>query len=149
MSHPETFDPSAFNLVSAGLAPASILLDLATSAENAGYGQQESCIAAAQDMLAGHMVRRHPDMVHELLGRCAAFTQARAFESAVIALLPPEAVFTTARLVDGAMIAQVQLAPGGGAHSRRARWLAMALLAALLRAVATEGRRHDTSPEAA
>jgi hypothetical protein len=61
-----------------------------------------------------------------------------AYESAVLALLPPTAVFSGGRLVDGRFVAQVVLPSGAGAHSREARSLAMAWLAALLRALARE-----------
>lgn len=61
-----------------------------------------------------------------------------AYESAALAMLPEKATFTGGRLADGGYVAQVVLPSGAGAHSRNARSLAMAWLAALLRAVARE-----------
>jgi len=61
-----------------------------------------------------------------------------AYESAALALLPPKAVFSGGRLLDGRYVAQVELPSGAGAHSREANSLAMAWLAALLRALARE-----------
>ncbi|MDF8333120.1 hypothetical protein [Novosphingobium cyanobacteriorum] len=61
-----------------------------------------------------------------------------AYESAALALLPEKATFTGGRLADGGYVAQVVLPSAAGAHSRNARSLAMAWLAALLRAVARE-----------
>jgi hypothetical protein len=59
-----------------------------------------------------------------------------AFESAAVALMPLDATFTGGRLADGSFVAQVVLANGVGSHSRTARSLSMAWLAALLRATA-------------
>ncbi|MCW1381945.1 hypothetical protein OLX02_03835 [Novosphingobium sp. KCTC 2891] len=61
-----------------------------------------------------------------------------AYESAAVALLPDAAVYTCGRLNDGTFIAQVVLGSGTGAHSRSARSLAMALVAAVLRAMARD-----------
>lgn len=63
---------------------------------------------------------------------------AGAYESAVLALLPPRATFTGGRMADGGFVAQVILRSGAGAHSRQAKTLAMGWLAALLRALARE-----------
>lgn len=61
-----------------------------------------------------------------------------AFESAAIALIPRDAIFTGGRLKDGSFVAQVILDGGTGAHSREARTLPMAWIAALLRALARQ-----------
>jgi hypothetical protein len=61
-----------------------------------------------------------------------------AYESAALALIPPRSVYSGGRLVDGRYVAQIVLPSGAGAHSREARSLAMAWLAALLRALARE-----------
>lgn len=61
-----------------------------------------------------------------------------AYESAALALMPANAIFSGGRLAEGRYIAQVTLPSGAGAHSRNARSLAMAWLAALLRALARE-----------
>jgi len=66
----------------------------------------------------------------------ALLADSGAFESAIIATMPADAVFTGGRLADGSFVAQVLLANGVGSHSRAARSLAMAWLAALLRATA-------------
>lgn len=62
-----------------------------------------------------------------------------AFESAAVALIPRDAIFTGGRLKDGSFVAQVILDGGVGAHSREAQSLAMAWIAALLRAFARQG----------
>lgn len=61
-----------------------------------------------------------------------------AFESAAVALIPRDAIFTGGRLKDGSFVAQVILDGGIGAHSREAQSLAMAWIAALLRAFARQ-----------
>jgi len=63
---------------------------------------------------------------------------AGAYESAVLGLFPHDATFTGGRMADGSYTAQVILPSQAGAHSRNAKSLAMAWLAALLRAVARE-----------
>ena len=65
----------------------------------------------------------------------ALLADSGAFESAVLAMFPPQATYSGARLPDGTFMAQVVLPSGVGAHSRRAKALAMAWLAALLRAL--------------
>ena len=64
----------------------------------------------------------------------ALLADSGAYESAAIALIPSDATFTGGRLADGSFVAQVILANGVGSHSRTARSLSMAWLAALLRA---------------
>lgn len=61
-----------------------------------------------------------------------------AFESAAIALIPRTAIYTGGRMKDGSFVAQVIPENSAGAHSRHARSLAMAWLAALLRALARQ-----------
>ncbi|SMC75874.1 hypothetical protein [Novosphingobium sp. B1] len=61
-----------------------------------------------------------------------------AFESAAVAMIPRDAIFTGGRLKDGSFVAQVILDGGAGAHSREAQSLPMAWLAALLRALARQ-----------
>lgn len=61
-----------------------------------------------------------------------------AYESAALALIPENAVYSGGRVADGRFVAQVVLPGGAGGHSRGAGTLAMAWLAALLRAVARE-----------
>lgn len=61
-----------------------------------------------------------------------------AFESAAVALIPRDAIFTGGRLKDGSFVAQVVLDSGAGAHSRTAKSLPMAWIAALLRALARQ-----------
>ncbi len=68
----------------------------------------------------------------------AQFADAGAFESAAIALIPQSAFYTGGRMKDGTFAAQVVPEGGTGAHSRNARSLAMAWLAALLRALARQ-----------
>lgn len=61
-----------------------------------------------------------------------------AFESAAVALIPRNAIFTGGRMKDGSFVAQVIPEGSAGAHSRNARSLAMAWMAALLRALARQ-----------
>lgn len=61
-----------------------------------------------------------------------------AFESAAIALIPRTAIYTGGRMKDGSFVAQVIPEDSAGAHSRQAQSLAMAWLAALLRALARQ-----------
>lgn len=61
-----------------------------------------------------------------------------AFESAAVAMIPRDAIFTGGRLKDGSFVAQVILDGGAGAHSRNAQSLPMAWLSALLRALARQ-----------
>ena len=70
-----------------------------------------------------------------------------AFESAAVAMIPRDAIYTGGRLKDGSFVAQVILDGGAGAHSRDAHSLPMAWLAALLRALgrqAAEGLSSRT-----
>ncbi|MBC2664155.1 hypothetical protein H7F51_01340 [Novosphingobium flavum] len=123
-------------------APATVspqrgnLRELARNCEEAGFGQQSGCLTAATHLLGNLYLRLYPRTAAEMLDRAEDLARAGAFESAALALLPPRAVFTGGRLADGSVIAQVQLNPGHGTHSRNARWLSMAVLAALLRALA-------------
>ena len=61
-----------------------------------------------------------------------------AFESAAIAMIPRTAIYTGGRMKDGSFVAQVIPENSAGAHSRQAQSLAMAWLAALLRALARQ-----------
>ncbi len=68
--------------------------------------------------------------------RVARLVDVAAYESAAIAMIPLGAVYSGGRMKDGSFVAQVIPDESAGAHSRQARSLAMALLAALLRAMA-------------
>ena len=69
-----------------------------------------------------------------------------AYDSAALALLPPECTYSCARLGDGTHSAQVVLPGGVGAYSRGALTLSLAISAALLRALARGmvEQRHTT-----
>lgn len=77
--------------------------------------------------------------------RVARLVEAEAFESAAIALLPQSAIYSGGRMKDGSFIAQVIPEGSAGAHSREAQSLAMAWIAALLRAM---GRQLAEAKEA-
>jgi len=77
------------------------------------------------------------------LARAARFASCGAFESSVLALVPHSATVTGGRLASGTAIAQVVLSSRAGAHSRRADSLAMAWLAALLRACDQGGEGRE------
>lgn len=68
----------------------------------------------------------------------ALLSDSGAFESAAIALIPRDAIFTGGRLKDGSFVAQVILSGDVGAHSRTAQSLPMAWVAALLKALARQ-----------
>ena len=68
----------------------------------------------------------------------ALLSDSGAFESAAVALIPRDAIFTGGRLKDGSFVAQVILSGDVGAHSRAAQSLPMAWVAALLRALARQ-----------
>ena len=68
----------------------------------------------------------------------AMLVDSGAFESAAIALMPRTSTFNGGRLQNGTFVAQVILEGSAGAHSRQAQSLAMAWLAALLRAFARQ-----------
>lgn len=127
------------------LPAVDILRDLARACEEAGFGQQATCLTATLHAAASPLAELFPDVAREMFETAEEFARLGAFESAAIALIPPAAVFTMARLADASLIAQVQLTPGSGAHSRSARWPAMALLAALLRAMIAEIAQTETN----
>ncbi|MBB3862254.1 hypothetical protein GGQ88_003552 [Novosphingobium hassiacum] len=107
----------------------------------------ESVDPDALDGLAQWCEQLHPAQQREAFARVVPqlssdsqgidlLVEVGAFESAAIALIPRSAIFTGGRLKDGSFVAQVVPEGSAGAHSRDARSLAMAWLAALLRAVA-------------
>ncbi len=112
------------------------LLHFARTCEAAGFGQQAGCIVNACALIDASIRPLFTDPWDELLARAQGHAVAGAHESAVLALMPTAAVFTGGRLADGSVVAQVVLGGDAAAHSREARWLAMAWLAALLRAMA-------------
>lgn len=114
------------------------LLALARTCEAAGFGQQAGCIVNAGTLIAPSFRELFTDPLNDMLARAQGYAMAGAYESAVLAMMPNAATFTGGRLPDGTVIAQVVIGPEAAAHSRDARWLAMAWLAALLRAVAMQ-----------
>jgi hypothetical protein len=116
------------------------LADLAKRCEAAEYDQQAECMNAALDLIERHDDTRLPSTpVQDHIRACL---RAAAFESAAIALIPADAVVTAGRLADGSTVAQVILPGGSGAHSRAARWIGMAVLAAHLRTLAHHTREE-------
>lgn len=115
---------------------AAILRQLAGRVEQAGFGQQADFIAAAMETVSEAYDCLFPGVLADCRVRVLDLARSGAPESAVLALMPPNSAFTAGRMHNGAIIAQVVLEAGNGDHSREARWLAMAWLAALLRAVA-------------
>lgn len=75
----------------------------------------------------------------------ALLADSGAFESAAVALIPRNAIYSGGRLADGQYVAQVILQGGGAAHSRAARSLSMAWLAALMRALARQSIEADAA----
>jgi len=131
----------------AGPDQTQVLLALAQTCENAGFGQQTGCLVAACELLGCRWRENYPDPWDEMFNLAHGYALAGAHESAVLAMMPASSTFTGGRLADGSVIAQVLLAPGAAAHSRGARWLAMAWLAALLRAAAQHTDPADTLQE--
>ena len=113
------------------------LLNLATECERASGSAQMQCLSAAIELIA-RSSQKWPDLVADT-DRAARLAAAGALESAVMSLIPETATLTGARLADGTVVAQVVLSASAAAHSRKARTLAMAWLAACLRALS----RHE------
>jgi hypothetical protein len=115
--------------------------ELAVACEGAGPDLQLACFTAAHRQLAatGHSA----GIDEQMIVRSARFAAVDAFESAALALVPGAAGVTGARLADGTVIAQIVLSPWASAHSRQARLLPMAWLAALLRAVEQRAPGHS------
>lgn len=128
---------SAAPRVAAPAQTAAVLRELARRAEQAGFDQQADFITAALDALAEPYECLFPGALARCRLSVPPLVQAGAPESAVLTLLPSRASFTCGRMHDGRVIAQVLPDGVTGDHSRDARWLAMAWLAALLRAIAT------------
>jgi hypothetical protein len=109
-------------------------------------------VTEAGKLLVTHARRLFAEPWDDMFSRALAHAMGGANESAALALMPSTATFTGGRLADGAVIAQVVLGATAAAHSREARWLAMAWLAALLRAVASQieansGANLGTEPD--
>ena len=114
----------------------AILRELARRSEAAGFGQQAEFIDAALEALAEPYAGLFHVSSEDWQERVRHLAMVGAPESAVLALMPQGATYSAGRMTDGTIIAQVVLGSDAGDHSRNARWLAMAWLAALLRAVA-------------
>lgn len=121
-----------------------VLSSLASASEDCEGQHQHLHLSAALEALAPIYPALFPNGM-AMIERATAFARVGAAESAVLALIPPDATFTGARLGDASAIAQVVLAPEIGAHSRGGTVIAMAWLAALLRAV----EKLAASPEGA
>lgn len=145
MSHATPSDSGPDPRARAADNPA-ILADLARACEAAAPGEERKLLATAAELIAAADAPHAGAETDERLAACHRFIAAEAHESAALALVPAGAVFSAARLADGSVIAQVVLEPGRpGAHSRSARRLAMALTAALLRAVAGPASAEDAA----
>lgn len=86
---------------------------------------------AAPGKAAPGLASAHPVMLWVSL-----LADSGAYESAAMAIMPSDAVYSGGRRADGLHSAQVTLPGGAAADSRAARSQAMAWLAALLRALA-------------
>lgn len=86
---------------------------------------------AAPDKAAPGLASADPVMLWASL-----LADSGAYESAAMAIMPSDAVYSGGRRADGLHSAQVTLPGGAAADSRAARSQAMAWLAALLRALA-------------
>lgn len=138
MSHEQTGDAwwSGFgrNDVSPGM-----LGDLAQWCEQLGPHEQRQGFDRVLRELADFGNEREEALKGAALDWIALLADSGAFESAAIAMIPRDAIYTGGRMKDGSFIAQVILDGGSGAHSREAASLPMAWIAALLRAVARQG----------
>ncbi|MEO0030820.1 MAG: hypothetical protein RIS94_578 [Pseudomonadota bacterium] len=120
-------------------ASPSELHDLAAACENTAPRDQRRAFERVLALLnTGGFAPVRDEPHAEASLPVALLADSGAFESAALALLPTRASFTGGRLADGTFVAQVILPSGAGAHSRAGRSLAMAWLAALLRALARE-----------
>lgn len=113
---------------------AEALLQLADRCERAVHQDQGDCLREALGLIAS-LHPQLPTHTPASLERALVYTHLGACESAVLSLMPMAATYTGARLEDGTVIAQVALTPEISAHSRKGQVLAMAWLAALLRAL--------------
>lgn len=120
---------------------------LAETCEGMGPGEQRAGFVQVMQSLYGAgldpSARVGDDRGVQWIGLLA---DSGAFESAAVAMMPPNAIYTGGCLHRGEFIAQVVLESGAGAHSRTAKSLAMAWLAALLRATAREMIEAHAAP---
>jgi hypothetical protein len=117
------------------LSAPETLRTLASLAEGAEPASAAILIARCAPLVENCLAHLAPETSADS-ARVKALIGAGAAESAVIALMPPGAVYTGGKLGNGSVIAQVVVVPDCGAHSRTASCLALAWLAALLRSLA-------------
>ncbi|MBB4612789.1 hypothetical protein [Novosphingobium taihuense] len=113
--------------------------DLAKWCEQLGPHEQRRGFDRVLRQFADFGNEREEELKSAAIGWIVHLVDTGAFESAAIAMIPHDAIFTGGRLKDGSFIAQVILEGGSGAHSRDAASLPMAWMAALLRALARQG----------
>lgn len=118
-----------------GVRDAEFLEDLAQWCERLEPGDQRKGFDRVLREVGEPAVEPGGDNVGR---RIALLVDAAAYESAAIAMIPQSAIYSGGRMKDGAFVAQVIPDQSAGAHSRNARSLAMAWLAALLRSMARQ-----------
>jgi len=114
------------------------LSDLALWCEQLGPHEQREGLARVIQEIADGGTAEEDERRSAALEWISLLSDSGAFETAAIALIPRNAIFTGGRMKDGSFIAQVILDSDVGAHSRAACSLPMAWVAALLRALARQ-----------
>lgn len=111
---------------------------LAKWCEELPASEQRAGFERAIDELMDAGTEAEESMQHTARKWIGLLADSGAFESAAIAMIPRSAIYTGGRMADGRYVAQVILHGGIAANSRTACSLAMAWLAALLRAFARQ-----------
>lgn len=145
MSHEQTGISWSERFTSRGASPER-LNDLALWCEQLEpHAQREGFARVIREIAEGDNAEEH-NRRSAAVEWISLLSDSGAFESAAIALIPRDAIFTGGRLKDGSFIAQVILHGDVGAHSRAARSLPMAWTAALLRALARQAVEARAAP---
>lgn len=129
---------------SRGMASAEALNRTAERCEQRGPDEQHFGLEDAARALGWGEAEAIGE-VSDLVARVIRLSTIGAYESAAIAMMPARTVFTGGALQNDTFIAQVVLESGAGAHSRSAKSLSMAWLAALLRALARQKVEAETA----
>lgn len=111
------------------------VLELAEFCETAAPGDQEAILARVRPLLVEFLGQYGDTEWNERIEEALRLTRLGASESAVLALIPPHIDITAGTFGErSSFVAQVLIPGWGKSHSRKARSIAMAWLAAFLRA---------------
>ncbi|MGV3510462.1 MAG: hypothetical protein ACO1OX_00520 [Novosphingobium sp.] len=121
------------------------LNELAQWCERLGPHEQRDGFRRVLQEIAPPATSEEAERKNAALEWISLLSDSGAFESAAVAMIPRNAIFTGGRLKDGSFVAQVILDGDIGAHSRTAQSLPMAWIAALLRAFARQAVEARTT----